>query len=234
MKVEIWSDIMCPFCYIGKRKFENALKEFENKNDIEIQWRSFQLAPDLKTDTSKNVYEYLAERKGWSLDVTRNIHAQMTETAKEVGLDYKFDKAIPANSFNAHRLSHLAAKYGLQDAVEERLFSAYFTEGKNIDDIETLVHLGADSGLSEDEIRNMLQSDLHADDVQKDIYEARQVGVRGVPHFVINDMYSISGAQPSELFLGALQKAWETFEKENADPSLNNTEGAACSTDGNC
>src|SRR3954469_7391036 len=168
MKVEIWSDFICPFCYIGKRKFENALKLFPNKDDIRIQWRSFQLDPDLKTGTNKNLYEYLAEKKGWALDYSEDIHNKMTATAREEGLEYNFDKAIPANTFNAHRLSHLAAKYNVQDAAEERLFAAYFTEGKNIDDKKALVQLGIDAGIPESEVRAMLESDLLTDEVYQD------------------------------------------------------------------
>jgi len=208
MKVEIWSDIMCPFCYLGKRRFENALQQFPNKDDIQIRWRSFQLSPELETDPNKNVHEYLAEKKGWTLDYSEDVHHKMTLTAKEAGLEYNFDKAIPANSFNAHRLSHLAAKYNLQDAAEERLFAAYFTEGKNIDDKNTLVQLGKDIGLPEAEVTGMLQSDLYANEVHQDVDEAQQVGVRGVPFFVLDNKYAVSGAQGSDVFLGALQKAW--------------------------
>jgi len=233
MKIEIWSDIICPFCYIGKRKFESALEQFANKSDVQIEWRSFQLNPLFQTDKSKNIYQYLAERKGWTLEYSRNIHAHMAKTAKEVGLHYDFDKAIPANTFNAHRVSHLAAKYNLQEQAEERLFSAYFTEGKNIDDHETLVLLGIEIGLPEEEVRNMLSSDAHANEVKTDEDEAQQIGVRGVPFFVFDRKYAISGAQPVEVFLKALQKAWKQYEEENLSASLNST-GAACSIDGNC
>ncbi len=234
MKVEIWSDIMCPFCYIGKRKFETALKQFEHKDEIEIRWRSFELSPELKTDPSKNTYEYLAEKKGWTLDYTKKVHAQLTETAKEAGLDYNFDTVIPANSFNAQRLSHLAAKRNLQDEAEEHLFAAHFTEGKNIDDDKTLVELGVEIGLPEEEIREMLQGDLYVDEVQNDKDAARQVGVQGVPSFVLNEKYAVSGAQPSEVFLEALQKAYKEFEERNAPDVITNSDGASCSTDGNC
>ncbi|HCN85121.1 MAG TPA: disulfide bond formation protein DsbA [Sphingobacteriaceae bacterium] len=234
MKVEIWSDIMCPFCYIGKRRFENALEQFPNKENIEIQWRSFQLAPELKTDTSKSVHEYLAEKKGWSLDYSEDVNNKMTATAKEAGLEYNFDKAIVANSFNAHRLSHLATKYNLQDAAEERLFAAYFTEGKNIDNNETLIQLGNEIGLPETEIRKMLDSDLYANEVQQDIYLAQKIGVRGVPFFVLDNKYAVSGAQTIETFIGALEKAWEESFNKTKSVSLNDSENSSCSADGNC
>lgn len=234
MQVEIWLDIMCPFCYIGKRKFENALEQFPNKNDIKIHWRSFQLNPDLETDSSRNVYEYLAEKKGWTIDYSKNVHKQMSENAKQVGLDYNFDTTIPANSFNAHRLTHLAAKYNLQDAVEERLFSAYFSEGKNVDDIETLIEIGTDAGMHADEVCNTLKSTEYTNEVHQDIHKAEQVEVRGVPFFVFDNKYAVSGAQGSEVFLGALQKSWAEFEKENLTTSISEADGAACLIEGNC
>ena len=234
MKIEIWSDLVCPFCYIGKRKFEHALEQFEHKDDIDIEWRSFELQPGLKTDGSKNQYEHLAESKGWTLEYSKKVHDSLTEKAKEAGLDYNFDIAIPANSFNAHRLSHLAVKYHLQDEAEEHLFRAFFTDGKDLNDDETLVELGVEIGLPEDEIRKMLQSDLYADEVQNDKDAARRVGVKGVPFFVLDTKYAVSGAQPSEVFLEALQKAYKEFEEENTRDVITNTDGASCSPDGNC
>ncbi len=234
MKVEIWSDFVCPFCYIGKRKFEHALAQFEHKDEIEIQWRSFELRSGLKTNGSKNQYEYLAESKGWTPEYSKKVHAQLTDSAQLVGLKFNFDRSIPANSFNAHRLSHLAVKHGLQDEAEERLFRAHFTDGRDINDNETLVELGKEIALQEKEIREMLQSDLYADEIKQDIAKARQVGVQGVPFFVLNNKYAVSGAQPSEAFLEALQKAYAEFEKENAPDLINDEDGAACSTDGRC
>ena len=231
MKVEIWSDVMCPFCYIGKRKFESALEQFPGKGNVEIRWRSFQLAPDLKTDPGISAHEYLAEKKGWTLDYSLDVHNQMTATARGIGLEYNFDKAIPANSFKAHRLSHLAVKHDLQNAAEERLFAAYFTEGLNIDDDETLLRLGKEIGLPGDEIVAMLESDLYADNVQEDIYIAQQIGVRGVPFFVFDNKYTVSGAQPSEVFSGVLEK----IRAESALVAGNdNTDGVSCSADGEC
>jgi len=234
MKVEIWSDLVCPFCYIGKRKFEHALEQFEHSDEIEVEWRSFELQPGLQTDGSNNQYEHLAGRKGWTTEYSRQVHSQLTETAKEVGLTYNFDQAIPANTFNAHRLTHLAAEHGLQDKAEERLFRAYFTDGKNIDDDETLIELGMEIGLPENEIRDMLQSNLSADEVRKDKEAARQVGVQGVPFFVFNGKYSISGAQPTELFLATLQKAYKEFEEGNTLDVIKNENETSCSQDGNC
>jgi predicted DsbA family dithiol-disulfide isomerase len=207
MKVEIWSDVMCPFCYIGKRRFEHALEQFAGKEHVEIEWKSFQLNPDMKTDPAKSVNDFLAEHKGISVAQAKQMNDRVTAMAAEVGLQYDFGKAIAANSFDAHRLSHFAKRHGKQDAVEEALFKAYFTEGKNTADHETLVALAAEAGLSADEARTMLSGNNFADDVNNDIYEANQVGARGVPFFVFDNTYAVSGAQPSELFLQVLKKA---------------------------
>jgi len=208
MDVEIWSDVMCPFCYIGKRKFEEALSQFPHKDQINVVWRSFQLNPAMKTDPSKNINEYLAEAKGWSIDQARQMNDRVTAMAQEVGLSYDFDRAIVANSFDAHRLIQLAKTKGLGDAAEERLFRAYFTEGQNTADHATLLALGTDIGLDPTDVQAVLASNAFADDVNRDIYEAQQVGARGVPFFVLNRRYAVSGAQAPETFLGALNTAW--------------------------
>jgi len=209
MKVEIWSDVMCPFCYIGKRNFELALKEFPQKEQVEIEWKSFQLNPAMVTDPSKNINEFLAEHKGIAVAQAKQMNDRVTEMAREVGLHYDFDKAIVANSFDAHRLSHFAKKHGVQNAVEELLFKAYFTEGKNTADHEILIAIAVEAGLNSEEARTMLASNQFADDVNSDIYEAQQVGARGVPFFVFDYKYAVSGAQPSELFLQVLNRASE-------------------------
>ncbi len=153
MKVEIWSDVMCPFCYIGKRRFESALAEFAHKDDVEIEWKSFQLNPDLVTDPSLNITQYLADIKGWTLDYAQQLNNNVTEMAAGEGLTYDFEKAVVANSFDAHRFAHLAKKYGLGDAAEETLFRGYFTEGLNIADHDTLVELGTEIGLDKNEVK---------------------------------------------------------------------------------
>lgn len=206
MTVKIWSDVMCPFCYIGKRRFEQALALFPGRDSVSVEWKSFQLDPDGKTIPERSVNEYLAERKGWSLDYTRRVQAQVTAMAKDVGLTYDFDKAVVANSFDAHRLSHLAKQYGKQDAMEERLFRAYFTEGKNTADHDILIALGVEIGLDAAEVATMLSGGGFGDAVQRDIREAREIGVHGVPFFVFDDTYAVSGAQPAELFLQVLTK----------------------------
>ncbi len=229
MKVDIWSDVMCPFCYIGKRKFEQALASFPHKEEVEITWKSFQLAPDMRTQADKSIDQYLAEHKGISIDKAREMNAYVTGMAKEVGLTYNFDKAVVANSFDAHRFSHLAKKHSLQDAAEERLFAAYFTEGKNTADHDTLIELGASIGLDKDEVKQMLDSDAYAEEVHSDIQQAQQIGVNGVPFFVFIDKYAISGAQDSTTFLQALDQTWQVVA-QNALPLTN--DGAVCTPDG--
>jgi predicted DsbA family dithiol-disulfide isomerase len=207
MKVEIWSDVMCPFCYIGKRRFEEALALFSRADEVEVTWKSFQLNPNLVTDPSISIHQYLADAKGWQLDYAKQLNQQVTEMAESVGLHYDFERAVVANSFDAHYLVQLAKQHGLGDAAEEALFKAYFTQGKNIADHNTLTQLGAEIGLNIDEVKTALSSGVYADAVHQDIDEARQMEIRGVPFFIFNNKYAVSGAQSVEVFLETLEKA---------------------------
>lgn len=231
MKVEIWSDIVCPFCYIGKRKFEKALDGFGSKDKVEILWRSFQLDPDMEYVPGQSVHEYLGKRKGVSTEQGKKMNDSMAKMAEEVGLEYNFDKAIISNTRDAHRLLHLAKSKGLQNEMKERLFKAYYTEGKNIGEAKTLVQLGMEVGLPEDEISNMLHADRYKEEVLQDQHIAAQIGARGVPFFVFNDKYAVSGAQPTDVFTEVLNKVWAE-EK----PTITETTNAAgfCTTDGVC
>ena len=213
MKIEIWSDVMCPFCYIGKRHFEKAMEQFPHRDEIEISWKSYQLDPELNAPPGTNVYEYLAERKGMSTEQSKKMHENVVTMANAAGLEYNFDKTVVANSFDAHRFAHLAAKNGLQDAAEELLFKSYFTDGKNIADHDTLVELGKSIGLKEEDIRTVLSGNEYAAEVKKDIDEGMKLGLRGVPFFVIDRKYGVSGAQPSEAFLNAIEKAYSESAK---------------------
>jgi len=234
MKIEIWSDVMCPFCYIGKRRFEDALQKSGHGKDIEIEWKSFQLNPDMKTDPNINIDQYLADIKGFSLEHAKELNSHVTQMAAEAGLTYNFDRAVVANSFNAHRFSHLAKKHGLGDAAEEQLFKAYFTDGKNMDDIPTLIELGVSIGLNADEIKATLESDAYADDVKHDIAEAQYLGIRGVPFFVMNRKYGVSGAQAVPVFEETIEKAFAEWLQENSKPDITVIEGDSCGPDGNC
>ena len=232
MKVQIWSDVQCPFCYIGKRRFEEALFGFEHSNVIEIEWKSFLLNPTLKTDPSISVYQSLSDSKGWQMDYTRQVSNQVTEMAAQVGLNFNFDQAVVANSFNAHRLSHLAKKYNKGNELEELLFKAYFTEGKNIDDTKVLTEIGLSVGLNESEVKQTLATNNYNDDVHRDVYEAQTLNVRGVPFFVMDNRYAISGAQATEVFLNTLQTAYSEWQKQPAE--LNVTDGPTCEPGGDC
>lgn len=234
MKVEIWSDVMCPFCYIGKRRFESALQQVPFKNEIEIEWKSFQLNPDLKNEPGKNINlnEYLAGRKGITVQQAKEMNDYVTNMAAAEGLRYDFDKAVVANSFDAHRFSHLAAKHGKGDAAEESLFKAYFTEGKDISDRDTLVGLGKEIGLDGEEVKQALDNNTYAEAVHSDIAEAEALGVRGVPFFVLDRKYGVSGAQATEIFVQALQRAFTEWKKENNN--LSTIEGQVCTPDGDC
>lgn len=216
MKIEIWSDVMCPFCYIGKRRLEGALEGFPHKDEVEIVWKSFQLNPDMQTEPGKSITDYLAEKKGWSREQTQQAHARLTQSAKDLGLHYDFDKAVVANSFDAHRLVQLAKTLGLGDAMEERLFKAYFSEGGNIADHATLAGLAKDAGLPAADVRKVLESDAFTEEVRRDVDEARQIGVTGVPFFVMDRKYAVSGAQETQVFLKALEKAYGESGRESA------------------
>ncbi len=234
MKVEIWSDVMCPFCYIGKRRFEDALEHFEHKDEIEIEWKSFQLNPNMETNPNINIDQYLADVKGFTIDHARQLNAHVTQMAAEAGLTYNFDKAIVANSFNAHRYSHLAKKHGLGIEAEEQLFKAYFTDGKNIDDEDTLIELGTALGLDANEVKQALESNAYADEVKRDIAQAQYLGIQGVPFFVLNNKYAVSGAQAVPVFEQTLQKAFDDWQKENPKPKFEIIEGESCGPDGDC
>lgn len=234
MKVEIWSDVVCPFCYIGKRKFEAAMSEFKESSNIEITWKSFQLSPETRTDPGKNIHQYLAEHKRISLEQAKSLNNQVTNMAKQVGLVFNFDQAIPVNTFNAHRFLHLAKQHGLQDDAEEKLFKAYFTDGKNTDDTQTLMLIGSEIGLDPAEVKQVLESNQYADEVQQDVTDAHKLGIRGVPFFLVDRKYAVSGAQDSKVFLDTLEKAFAAWRKENPQSTVEITEGDFCSPDGNC
>lgn len=224
MKVEIWSDIMCPFCYIGKRRFEQALDQFEYSDEVEIEWRSFQLNPDMETDPDANINEYLAETKGWSLKEAKKMNERVTNMAADEELEYQMDQAVVANSFDAHRLIQFAKSQDLGDEAEEALFQAYFTEGKNMDDPDTLVEIAAQIGLDTQETREMLESDQYANAVQHDIQTAQAMNIRGVPFFLFNRKFAVSGAQESATFLKALKQSWNDWIEEQQTEEFPATE----------
>ena len=232
MNINIWSDVRCPFCYIGKRKFEMALEKFNHKDKVKVTWKSFELDPNLKTNTEISSIDHFSSVKGIPKDQAIEMQQNVANIAKEVGLNFNSQKTVVANSFNAHRLIQLAKTKGLGNEIEEALFIAYFVEGRNIDDKEVLIKTGVAIGLDESVVKNLFTSDDFAKEVKQDEMDAQSLGINGVPFFVLNNKYAVSGAQSPETFLDVLEQTWEEFEKEN--PSLIITEGASCSTDGNC
>jgi predicted DsbA family dithiol-disulfide isomerase len=206
MKVEIWSDVICPWCYIGKRRFEQALALFDGRDDVEVEWRSFELDPGSPAEPQP-LADRLAQKFNVSHDEAVTMNERMTETASGVGLQFRLDVAQSGNTFDAHRLIHLAAAHGLQGAMKEQLMEGYFSEGRAISDRDTLVELAARAGLDADEARAMLESDRFTAEVREDERLATGFGISGVPFFVLDRHYGVSGAQPVEVMLETLQQA---------------------------
>lgn len=209
MLIEIWSDVVCPWCYIGKRRFEAALAQFAHRDAVAVVWRSFELDPQAPRVVEGSLNEMLAGKLGVSTAEAAEMNQRVTGLAAAEGLEYRLDRARPGNSFDAHRLIHLAAAHGRQADAKERLLRAYFTEGLPIGDHDTLAALGAELGLPGDEVRAMLAGDAYAADVRADERRAAGFGIGGVPFFVFGERYGISGAQPAALFLDGLRQAWE-------------------------
>ena len=208
LSVDIWSDIVCPWCYVGKRRFETALAQFAHAPDVVITWHSFELDPRAPK-ASVDLADHLAKKYRRTREQAQQMLDQMTATAAAEGLEFHFEKAQSSNTFDAHRVLHLARARGVQDRVKERLMRGYFTEGEPIGDHATLARLAADAGLDENEVKDVLASERYADAVRGDEAFARELGISGVPFFVLAGRLGVSGAQPPEVLLGALDQAWE-------------------------
>jgi predicted DsbA family dithiol-disulfide isomerase len=216
LTVEIWSDIVCPWCYIGKRRFEAALAQFAHGDEVEVRFRSFELDPGAPVMPEGSGAERLAAKYGIPVAEAEAMQARVTETAAADGLEYQLDRARGGNTFDAHRLLHLAAAQGVQADAKERLMRAYFTEGEPISDPETLVRLAAEAGVDADAAREVLAGDRYAAEVRDDEQLAAQLGIRGVPFFVLDRRYGVSGAQPPAALLQALEQAWDEAERPAA------------------
>lgn len=234
MKVEIWSDIVCPFCYIGQRKFEEALKAFPEKEKVEVEFKSYQLDPNTPPYSGQNFYESMAVKFG-SVEQSKQMMAGVVEQAKAAGLDFHFDTMKPANTFDAHRLTKFAEAHGKAAIISEKLFYANFTESRDIGDIETLVKIAGDSGLNKEEARMTIKDkQAYAKEVHADIEEAKTLGITGVPSFIFNRKYALSGAQSTEAFTEALEKV---LAEENKAPTFetltpNSDPNGVCDDDG--
>ena len=212
MELEIWSDIACPWCYIGKRRFEAALAQFEHGDQLRITWRSFELDPNAPAAREGDLATLLARKYGMTVEQARDAQQALTQTAAAEGLEFHLERARSGSSFDGHRLIHLAAEHGLADAMKERLLRAYFTEGALISDPATLLAAGSDIGIAADEIQSLLESDRFADEVRVDEQSATALGISAVPTFIVDRKVGVTGAQPPELLLEMLRQGWARRE----------------------
>lgn len=216
MKVEIWSDIFCPFCYIGKRRFENALKNFSDKDDVEVIYRSFELNPDAPKVNNNSIHEAIAEKYGMSVEEAKANNDGIVKQAASLGLEYNFDTLILTNSLDAHRLIHFTKDFNMMQEMTEALFKAYFTDSKNISDIDALGDIAESIGINKEEVINFLKSDKYKSEVREDEVLARNYGINSVPTFIFNNKFKVTGAQSEDVFLLALNKVIEE-EKTSLD-----------------
>lgn len=235
MKVEVWSDYVCPFCYIGKRRMEEAIHQLDFKSEIEVEFKSFELDPNAPKSYEGNINELIAKKYGIPVSQAKASNDQIVAQAKAMGLNYDFNNMKPTNTFDAHRLAHYASTQGKQEKLSERLLSAYFTEGKDLSSYEILASLAKEVGLDYNDVIRILESDQFKDVVRQDESDARSLNISGVPYFVINGKYAISGAQPTDVFLQSLKqiKADEIkVESEKLEASNNDSSGICI--DGQC
>jgi predicted DsbA family dithiol-disulfide isomerase len=229
LRLDVWSDIACPWCYVGKRRLEAALARFPHRDQVELVWRSFELdpgAPPIRDD-GQTYAERLGRKYRKSTAEAQGMLASMTATAAADGLDLRFDRVRAGSTFDGHRLLHLAAEHGLQDALKERLLHAYFTDGQAIGDRASLRALAVEVGLDGAAVDAALAGDGHAADVRADERLAQELGISGVPFFVLDGRLGVSGAQPAEVLLGALTEAWTHATGQPAS-----AEGETCGPDG--
>jgi predicted DsbA family dithiol-disulfide isomerase len=202
MQVDIWSDVVCPWCYIGKRRFESALSRFEQRDEVQVVFHSFELDPQAEGSPAGSIPDRLAAKYGISREQAVQNNERLARMGAAEGIDFQFERAQPGNTFDAHRLLHLAKVKDKQPQVKERLFRAYFTDGEPIGDRETLLKVAGEFDL--EDARDVLDSDQYAEEVREDERLAASLGIHGVPFFVLNGRYGIEGAQPAELLLNAL------------------------------
>jgi len=229
LRIDVWSDVACPWCYVGKRRLETALQEFPHADQVEVVWRAFELDPGAppERDPSVSHAERLAKKYGMSVEQAQKNSERLQGVARGEGLRFDFDHIRSGNMFDAHRLIHLGKERGRQDAVKERFLKAYLEEGALMSDHATLLRLATEAGLDEREVADVLSSDQFSEEVRDDEQQARELGITGVPCFVLDERYAVSGAQPAQLLLSALNQAWSERE---ATPEF--AEGAVCGPDG--
>jgi predicted DsbA family dithiol-disulfide isomerase len=208
VRIEVWSDVVCPWCYIGKRRLEAALARFPHRDEVEVVWRSFQLDPDTPEGETHETLPALAATYGRPVEDVRAMMRHVEETAAAEGLHYDLVDGLSGNTLLAHELIHLAAERGLQGAVKERLLHAHFEEGRSVFDADSLAALAGEAGLDESEVHAALADHRYRPAVLDDIRTARELGATGVPFFVVDRRYGASGAQPADLLLQVLERAW--------------------------
>lgn len=232
LRIDVWSDIACPWCFIGKRHLEQALATFPHASEVEVVWRAFELdpsAPRVRDPSTQSYAERIAAKYGSTTAQAQARLDQMTEIAANDGLEFRFDRIRPGNTFDAHRLLHLAHERGVQDKLKERMLRAYMTEGLAIGDPEVLAGLARDAGLDDTEARALLAGDRYTAEVRADERLAHELGISGVPFFVLSGRLGISGAQPASVLRAALDRAWAELSASGDEPFA---EGAACGPDG--
>lgn len=239
MKIEVWSDFMCPFCYIGKRRLEIALNKFEHRNEVELVFRSFELDPTSQKKFDENIHEIIAKKYGISVEQAEASNNQIVKQAKAIGLDYNFDNLIPTNTFDAHRLTHYAKTEGKMNELAERILKAYFIDSLNISDYEVLADLADEVGINSDKALQVLESDEYGVEVRKDEESASKLKISGVPYFLFNNKYAVSGAQQPELFLEILEKVRKEelsllVEKFTVEEQSQNDNSLGICSDGKC
>ncbi len=228
LRIDVWSDIACPWCYVGKRHLEQALASFPEAGSVEVVWHAFELNPSAARETQGGAHaERLAEKYGMSIEEARGRIDHLVSVGKADGLTLDFERIRPGNTFDAHRLVAYARTLGLQGAVKERFLHAYLSEGQAIGNPEVLQHLATEAGLDAEKVSAILSSDSFAREVRTDEAEAQRLGIRGVPFFVVGGRYALSGAQPAELIGRALDRAWSELA-----PPVELAEGAACGPEG--
>lgn len=230
LRVDVWSDIACPWCYVGKRRLGRALEQFDHAAAVKVVWRAFELDPAApkERDPSVSHAERIAGKYGITIEQARHASDRLRETAREEGLVLDFEHIRSGNTFDAHRLIHLGGEMGVQGAVKERFMRAYFAEGALMSDHPTLVRLAVEAGLDEVEVADVLSSDRYARAVRADEAQAHELGINGVPCFVLDERFAVSGAQSPRVMLNALQHAWS--ERDRRDAVV--PEDAVCGPDG--
>lgn len=231
MKIQVWSDVMCPFCYIGKKNMEAAVAKLPFKDEIEIEWKSYQLDPTLDKNTAGiSINTYLSQKKGLPVDKIKEMQQNIVEIGNKAGIQFNQENAVVVNTNTAHRLIHFAQENGKGSEMEEALFKAHFTDEKNVADVTELANLAASVGLDKVKAEEVLHSEVYDYEVNQDIMDAKNMGISGVPFFVLNNKYAVSGAQPSEVFEEAL------FQTYNETQAISNSRdsGSCCSVDGGC